>query len=210
MLSGFSGGGDGMSVLRWMIPPVFLFYLGCELILIYTRKFYRPSVPSRRCRYAAYSAQSRSECISQQVSQISNTTIARFPLEMLVLAVSDTWLDPHWLVARIPSATALPLATVVFSLSARRVESAKPSHLMPPVDRIALPLTEQRTHSQCYCCRPTFSTRRSLKLQPRCMSQPLCISSSALAPDRPIIKSSSHDIKRPSHQGGCLALLKPL
>src|SRR2546423_608285 len=68
MLSGFSGGGDGMSVLRWMIPPVFLFYLGCELILIYTRKFYRPSVPSRRCRYAAYSAQSRSECISQQVS----------------------------------------------------------------------------------------------------------------------------------------------
>jgi hypothetical protein len=43
------------------------FYLGSELILIYPRKFYRPSVPSVFTRYAVYSAQFRSECISQQV-----------------------------------------------------------------------------------------------------------------------------------------------
>ena len=34
LLSDFSGGGV-VSVLRWMIPPVFLFYLGCELIHIH-------------------------------------------------------------------------------------------------------------------------------------------------------------------------------
>jgi hypothetical protein len=39
-----------MSVLRWVIPPVFQFYLGCELILIYTRKFYRPSASAPLCR----------------------------------------------------------------------------------------------------------------------------------------------------------------
>lgn len=33
---------------------------------------------------------------------------------------------------RMPSATALPLHTVVISLSARHVESAKPSHVTPP------------------------------------------------------------------------------
>jgi len=50
----------GMSVLRWAIPPVFLFYLGCELILTYTRKFYQPSVSSVAVGTPG---------ISQQVSQ---------------------------------------------------------------------------------------------------------------------------------------------
>ena len=51
----------GMSVLRWMIPPVFLFYLGCEPIHIYTREILSAECPIRRYRYAVYSVQFRSE-----------------------------------------------------------------------------------------------------------------------------------------------------
>src|SRR5947209_8364091 len=58
---GFGSSICGMSVLRWMIPPVFLFYLGCELIHIYTREILSAECPIRRYRYAVYSVQFRSE-----------------------------------------------------------------------------------------------------------------------------------------------------
>jgi hypothetical protein len=131
-------------------------------------------------------------------------------------------LGSHWLVAVCHQRPLCHCGQWSCLLSARRLEGAKPSHVTPPWIELPLPLTEQHTHSQRYCCHVIYSTRWSLKLQPRCMSQPSMGLISSLDPTPPnhqtankpwlgavIDHSGCLRVSAPAIKE-CLALLKPL